>query len=217
MFTDATPEQLKAEGVGRAQASHLGERYLGGLSPAERQRVESTLPQVAMRSPGETRYTQATVSPETSDHIPMDRLTSRMREDGWQGKPVDVVRWGDGSCASIDNRRLVAANRTDVDQVPQRVHNPNEPIQGEDWSPGRRNAIRLTTPIYERPDGTVATGHGPGRLLHPVGSKPRTYGEAAMFRAANQEAKTGEAIPLWGTDREPRITRGGPRGSRRRE
>lgn len=55
-------------------------------------------------------------------------LERRLRDSGWRGSPVHAVLWGDGSLATLDHRRVWAAERADLPRIPVVIHSPNDPI-----------------------------------------------------------------------------------------
>ena len=80
-----------------------------------------------------------------------------MLNKGWAGKPIDVVRMLDRGLTSVDNTRLLAANRSGID-VRAIVHNFADPI----------------------PDAMA------GRFISPTGAVPGAWGEAVSNRIASQ-------------------------------
>lgn len=48
-------------------------------------------------------------------------LTESMKNNGWAGDPIDVVRMSDGKLTTIDNTRVSAASRAGVN-VKARIH-----------------------------------------------------------------------------------------------
>jgi hypothetical protein len=66
----------------------------------------------------------------------VDRIAAEMKKSGWTGPPIDVVSLPDGSLTSVDNHRVLAAQRAGID-VKATVHSYNEPldsIQSERFS-----------------------------------------------------------------------------------
>jgi hypothetical protein len=190
MLRDATPAELRQLGVGEAAWSDLGYPRGEGLSGAERERYGQALSQTALVSPYEIRYTQRSISPQTSDGIVVGELAARMGADGWQGGPLHGVRWGDGSLTSLDNRRLSAARSAGLDRVPFTVHNPGERLADwpHEWDPARRERNALGVDIRELPDGSWTVGGDVGRAVYEKGRVPETFGEIALFRAAEQRS-----------------------------
>jgi len=45
----------------------------------------------------------------------VDEIARSMRANGWVGDPIDVVRPPDGSLATIDNTRVLAAHQAGID------------------------------------------------------------------------------------------------------
>jgi hypothetical protein len=119
------------------------------------------------------------------------RLVEQMRAEGWAGEPLDVVRFPDGTVVTLENRRLAAAQKVGLTDIPTLVHDPNEPIPAV----SARNYM-LLRPVRRLPDGSLVAGGASGKVVFVRGRRPDTYGEAALFRAANQPGPTGEPIPL---------------------
>ncbi len=203
MFRDATGEELAELGVGRATLADLGFPDGEGLSPELRAVYEHALRQTALLDPHEIRFTQRSVSAQTSDGIAADELATLMRESGWRGGPIHAVRWGDGSLSSLDNRRLRAALDAGLERIPVVVHRPGEHLADwpHDWTPERQAKNALLGEVRELSDGRWAVGGDEGRVVFESGRVPRTYGEIAVFRAADQRS----LLPghLFGADRPP--------------
>ena len=83
---------------------------------------EPDIPTVEL-NPNEVRYSQSSVNNAGG-------LTKSMNENGWKGDPIDVVRMSDGGLTTIDNTRVLAASRTNVN-VQARVHDGNSPLPTE--------------------------------------------------------------------------------------
>jgi len=151
--------------------------------------------------------------------MPLPELTETMNNNGWRGDPLDVVQTDEG-LLSVDNRRVVAARGAGLDEVPVKVHPSNEPFPPPDMAPQRANSFNLRNPIRRDPTtGGLTSSPGPGEVVYPAGTRPQTWGEAAMFRTANQ----GESIqpgrfpdnnyfPVGGTRETPIVKP--PRGGR---
>ncbi|MFD0593572.1 hypothetical protein ACFQZ4_14455 [Catellatospora coxensis] len=126
------------------------------------------LPQTAVVSTQDVRFTQRSVSPNSGD-LTMDQFTARMAETGWQGGPAHVIAWGDGSMSSMDNRRMRAANLAGLDTVPVCVHRPDEPLtslpDGED--PDRTKYRRPLQTDIRMVDGRLVVGGDRGEVVHP--------------------------------------------------
>lgn len=189
MFGDPTAEDLRALGIGRATWRDLG-LDPSALEPEVRQNLERALRQTAMVAPEEIRFTQRSVSPQTSDGIRAADLAATMRDGGWRGGPVHGVRWGDGTLTSLDNRRLRAARDAGLERVPFCVHSPSERLDAwpQDWPADRRERNALGVDIRELPDGRWVVGGDEGRIVYARGTVPQTFGEIALFRAAEQRS-----------------------------
>lgn len=63
----------------------------------------------------------------TGEKYTYDELVSSMREDGWRGDPVDLVRMPDGKLTSMDNTRITAAREAGI-PVQGTVRNYDDPL-----------------------------------------------------------------------------------------
>lgn len=86
-------------------------------------------------------------------------IEASMRANGWVGEPIDVVQMGDGGLTSLDNRRVLAAKRAEID-VQANIHSFDDPIPAD-----------------------LA-----GRFKSRKGVLPATWGEAVMNRIGAQSA-----------------------------
>ncbi|MFC7547928.1 toxin glutamine deamidase domain-containing protein [Plantactinospora sp. GCM10030261] len=202
MFRDPDPEEWAALDIGRATLRDLG-LDPAELSPDQRQRLERSLRRTALLPPERLRFTQRSVSPRTGDGIPAPDLARAMRDGGWRGQPMHGVRWGDGSVSSLDNRRLRAARDAGLDRVPMVVHGPGERLDDwpDEWPRDRRERHALAVDIRELADGSWVVGGDEGRIRFARGTVARTFGEMAVFRAAEQRS----LLPgkLFGAERPP--------------
>jgi hypothetical protein len=202
MMRDPSPADLRELGVGLATFADLG-LDPETLSPEERARYGAALSRTALIAPDAIRFTQRSVSPQTSDGTSAQDLVGNMRDGGWRGGPVHGVRWGDGSVSSLDNRRLRAARRAGLDVVPFVVHGPSDRLADwpQEWSPARQRRAALGVDIIELADGSWVAGGAEGRTVYAKGTVPQTFGDIALFRAAEQRS----LLPghLFGADREP--------------
>ncbi|MFC7758193.1 hypothetical protein ACFQY4_09415 [Catellatospora bangladeshensis] len=206
-LTDAELDEL---GVGQATLTDLGYPDPSVLDDADRARLEAMLPQTALVSPQDIRFTQRSVSPNSGD-MSMQEFADRMAETGWRGGPAHVVAWGDGSMSSMDNRRMRAARLAGLPTVPVCVHRPDDPLtslpEGED--PDRTKYRRPLAVDIRMVDGRLVVGGDQGTIVHAAGTEPTTFGEAALFRAAEQRS----LLPgrLYGAETTP-VTIGKPPG-----
>ncbi|MGD0432536.1 MAG: hypothetical protein ABSA58_15750, partial [Acetobacteraceae bacterium] len=90
-------------------------------------------PETRFAKLGDTKFSQANVSPVMGDGTPLKEVEQNMADHGPDpGRPdADMVANEDGSLTSIDNRRLVAAHGADLDGVPAQVHAADEPLPEE--------------------------------------------------------------------------------------
>ncbi|MGU7783235.1 LysM peptidoglycan-binding domain-containing protein [Burkholderia sp. PU8-34] len=104
--------------------------------------------------PTRVSFTQSSVSfGKAGASYNLDTLVKSMSTEGWVGKPIDVVAMPDGTLASIDNTRVLAARRAGID-VEANVRGFNEAI---------------TDPVRQL-------------SLTEKGTVPDTWGEAARLR-----------------------------------
>jgi len=74
-------------------------------------------------SPHAIRFSQSSVNGAAA-------IEASMRADGWVGDAIDVVRMSDGGLTSVDNTRLLAAKRSDID-VDAHVHTFDDALPAE--------------------------------------------------------------------------------------
>ncbi len=133
------------------------------------------------------KYTQENVSPRMGDGRPIDDISARMQQDGWDpaSPDPDMVQNADGrSATTLDHRRLVAAEHAGIDEVPAQMHSPDEPLPEE-----MEGRFKLQKNFTDPETGTT----------YRKGDVAETWGEAARFRAANQ----GGEFPAGGDARQP--------------
>jgi hypothetical protein len=172
-----------------------------------------------MEVPTAIKFSQKDVGPVLGDkQTPFADLVDSLRKEGWKGEPIDVVELRDGSKVSLDNRRLLAAQMAGMKEIPVAYHPPNEPFPA---ARAASDAFELKVPIRRLPDEQLVIGGQDGEVAFAKGYHPKTYGEAAMVRTANQgNVKGGGRFPLWGTTDQPLVrgqkapggTPGGPGG-----
>ncbi len=160
-----------------------------------------------MEPPANVKFSQKDVAPTTGDGaLTIDQLTASMKSGGWKGDPIDVVEFPDErGLVSIDNRRLLAAQRAELKQIPMRYHAPSEKFQ----VPQARidEGFVLDKPIRRVGDQLVVGGNK-GEIVYAKGTVPDTWEEAVLFRTANQGNLTKEGggkFPLWGRSKEPLV------------
>jgi hypothetical protein len=199
----------------------------GGGAPTPRSRppirnADGTSYSGPTANPNELRVSQDWVSPETSDGISIPALAERMQSGGWRGDPIDVVEMPDGALLSVDNRRIVAARLARLEEVPVRIRPFSEPFPPPGMAPARARSFNLRNAIRQAPDGRMYTGDGPDPIVYPAGTVPKSWGEASLFRTANQGQSIepgrfpgGNQFPVGGTTETP-IIRGPDHPSRLR-
>ncbi|MBF6357683.1 hypothetical protein IU449_24565 [Nocardia higoensis] len=93
-------------------------------------------------------------------------IIDSMRQNGWVGPPIDLVRTSDGALISVDNTRVLAAKATGT-PIEAVVHAFDEPIPP-----------------------TMAP-----RFVSKDGALPTTWGEAVQYRIGRQSAGYRNAYP----------------------
>ena len=96
---------------------------------------KGTVNNISNLNPNEIRFSQNTVSYSktyrvTGSKYTYDDLVTNMRNNGWKGDPVDVVKMPDGKITSMDNTRITAAREAGID-VKATIHNFNEKLTPE--------------------------------------------------------------------------------------
>jgi len=118
-------------------------------------------------------FTQSSVSfAKAGASYDLESLVASMSKDGWVGKPIDVVAMPDGTLASIDNTRVLAARMANID-VQANVRGFDELI---------------TDPVRQF-------------SLTEAGVVPDTWGDAALLRINKpiQNATYPNMSPSWST------------------
>ncbi|MEZ4362099.1 MAG: hypothetical protein R3B48_18065 [Kofleriaceae bacterium] len=100
---------------------------------------------------------------------------------------------------SIDNRRIVAARTANAQaaqrgqgvplpELPIKPHKMTDPWPPDGWAAKKVDAFTLKNPIRRAADGRLYTGAGAkgDPIGYKKGSIPENWGEAALFRTANQ-------------------------------
>jgi hypothetical protein len=146
----------------------------------------------------EIKYSQGDVSRTATGldgkRVTIDQAAENIRANGFDptGAP-DVVKYLNGDLVTLDHRRLVAANRAGIEEVPARVHLAEEPLPPK--ANGRFRLDQLGEPITDPRTGTV----------YQPGAAARNYGEAALFRSANQRQFGFSDFPLQGSTEVPKV------------
>jgi hypothetical protein len=120
------------------------------------------------------RPTQDGISPVTGDGTPLEEMSAQIREAGGMDRTqpaAQMVQNEDGTLSTLDHRRISAAEGAELEEVPAEVFPADEPIP-EDQAERFTLKKKLIDP---------ETGEE-----YPAGATPKTWGEAAKFRAANQ-------------------------------
>ncbi|WP_116211756.1 DUF6531 domain-containing protein [Streptomyces olivoreticuli] len=116
---------------------------------------------VAELTASEVRFSQNSVTEA-------DEIIGSMREKGWKGDPIDVVRMPDGRLTSLDNTRVLAARYTDT-PIQARVRNYDDPLPPEVIESERFKTKKAT---------------------------PVTWGEAVTARIGKQSAGYRNTYPM---------------------
>jgi hypothetical protein len=153
-------------------------------------------------APTNLKFSQRDVLPFTGDKsMTIDQLADSMKTNGWKGDALNVVELPDGTMVSTDNRRLLAAQKAGLKTVPIAYHLPEEAIP-----PERAPGFELENNIRQLDDGTLVKGGNKGKIVYKKGATPKNWGEAALFRTANQgNLKEGGKFPLYGRYEQPFI------------
>ena len=165
-----------------------------------------------MEAPAAIKFSQKDVGAVLGDkETPFADLVDSLRKEGWKGEPIDVIEMPDGSKVSLDNRRLLAAQIVGMKEIPVVYHPPNEPFPA---ARAASDAFELKVAVRKLPDGQLVVGGQDGVEFRPKGYHPKTFGEAALVRTANQgNIKGGGKFPLWGTYDQPVIRGQKPPGA----
>lgn len=103
--------------------------------------------------PNTIRYSQTSVNGS-------EKIIESMKQNGWQGDPIDVVTMDDGKLTTLDNTRVFAAKAAGID-VKANVHDYNDTL------PDQATKDRFTT---------------------PRGGVPQTWGQAVENRIGKQSS-----------------------------
>ncbi|MFM5080216.1 RHS repeat-associated core domain-containing protein [Aeromonas veronii] len=144
-------------------------------------KMEGPRPPVVHLDPQDIRFSQNSVSFNKTERgsgkpYTYDDLVASMRENGWQGDPIDVVKMPDGGLTSMDNTRVRAAREAGV-KVQARINDFGRP---------------LTEAERER--------------FTKAGSIPDTWGEAILLRINSQKPKVFAKSNPYGSNVEPKLS-----------
>jgi hypothetical protein len=198
------PQGAGTQGKGATSQNEQGVGKSDDLPPAIDVGANQPNRQVALKK---LRYSQGDVSPKMSGadgkKVPIGTVADDMKANGF---PVDaaptVVEYPDESLVSLDHRRLVAADKAGIQEVPAHVKLSTSRLPQDQINNGRFT-LKAKEPITDPRTGKV----------YQPDDVAETYGEAALFRSANQrtlrDKKTGELLfpdfPLEGSPEVPRI------------
>lgn len=159
-----------------------------------------------MEAPTGLKFSQKDVGPKTGDgKLTIEQMTENMKKGGWNGDPIHVVELADGSKVSLDNRRLLAAQNAGLKEIPVLYHSPAEKVDPK-WA---ERGFELEVNIRKLDDGSLVVGGTQGGIVYEKEAIPSTYGEAALFRTANQGNLKGARtrFPLYGSYDQPVVRR----------
>lgn len=131
-----SPTPLREEQIpARSSAVNTAPKPRRQSTPVITEARDGTLvirPRMTVLNPKNVRLSQNTVSykktdRETGEKYTYDDLVKSMKEKGWSGDPVDVVKMPDGQLTSMDNTRITAAREAGVN-VEAVVRNFDEPL-----------------------------------------------------------------------------------------
>ena len=96
---------------------------------------KGTTENISKLNPNEVRFSQNTVSYNKRDRVTgekytYDDLVNSMKNDGWKGDAVDVIKMPDGKFTSMDNTRIAAAREAGID-INAKIRNFNDPLTSE--------------------------------------------------------------------------------------
>jgi adhesin HecA-like repeat protein len=129
------------------------------------------------------RYSQESVSylkiRDGMEPYTLDDIAKSMSENGWRGSPVDIVRMPEGGYSTLDNTRILAAQRAGID-VKVNIHKYNGKL----------------------PDNML------DRFEHPAlpGLYAETWGEALEYRISKQSLNFQNKYYPLGTYQQPKVT-----------
>lgn len=128
--------------------------------PAARAREQPAAEPVStpvMVSVAHTRFSQNTVSGTTYLHgtkVSMEQLVASMRSRGYSSAPIDVVRLPNGELTSLDNRRLLAARRAGLEEIPAVIHDGSERLPADERGRFRvRKSLECPGPARSKSPG----------------------------------------------------------------
>ncbi|KZM69173.1 hypothetical protein [Nocardia terpenica] len=195
--------ETTGHGYRRATFDDLGYPDGEGVPPEKLPGIQQALPCTEIVPTEEVRFTQRSVSRTTSDGQTVTEVAEQMAEHGWRGGPVHAVIDENGRITSLDNRRLKAARMAGLTEIPTAIHAPTDRLAEwpHEWNQGKREGKPLAVDIRRLPDGTLRVGGDVGEIAYRRGQVAETWGEIALFRAAEQRS----LLPgdLTGSDQTP--------------
>lgn len=94
--------------------------------------TDKVINEIQHLDPNNVRFSQNTVSFNktyrvTDENYTYNNLVESMRQNGWQGDAVDVVKMPDGAMTSFDNTRISAAREAGID-IKANIRNPEDSL-----------------------------------------------------------------------------------------
>jgi hypothetical protein len=151
-------------------------------------------------------YSQGDVSPKMSlpdgQKVPIETVAADMKTNGFpKDAAPTVVEYPNGDLVSLDHRRLVAAEKAGIKEVPADVVSATQRLP-QNQIDNKRFRLQTTESITDPRTGQI----------YPPDYVAKTYGEAALIRSANQRILKGKAgnllypdFPLEGSPKIPAV------------
>ncbi|MBF0298341.1 MAG: hypothetical protein HQK51_06450, partial [Oligoflexia bacterium] len=146
-------------GLVRQTSNEIGAVGLEGIGSTGVKAVPKA--EIVTVDPSKIKFSQSSVND-------VAEVVESMKLSGWRGDPIDIVRLKDGSLISVDNTRVLAASRANIN-VKAKIHEANEILPDDPIL-----ALRFKTK-----DGIV----------------PKTWGEALENRIRDQNKIFRETYP----------------------
>jgi hypothetical protein len=132
---EAAGELLAAVLITKKVNLNVGKVSKAGKSAGKGANIGKGISNTSTLNPNEIRFSQNTVSYSKTDRVTgskytYDDLVTSMKNTGWKGDPVDVVKMPDGKITSMDNTRITAAREAGID-VKATIHDFNEKLTPE--------------------------------------------------------------------------------------
>nr|WP_228198579.1 VENN motif pre-toxin domain-containing protein [Acinetobacter baylyi] len=135
--------------------------------------TDKVINEIQHLDPNNVRFSQNTVSFNKTNRVTGETYTyndlvESMRQNGWQGDAVDVVKMPDGAITSFDNTRISAAREAGID-IKANIRNPGDSLpidmiesgrfgEAKTWGEAITNRINNQRPksfSQSNPNGTL--------------------------------------------------------------